>query len=145
MSPLLGMCIWRTTTYWGCESMFLCQKHFELFYLEDKYFSPPWSLQLDVFYFFCEKPFVIYFSYLRTKISEEGWINSINYIIKISKFLVFITFLKSLFQRSVKLVDATLQARDLIGSVARTEINPAGFNWSTQNGWLTTLIPDTHS
>ena len=54
--------------------------------------------------------------------------NSINYLIKISIFLVFIIFLNSPFRRSVQLVDATLQARDLIGSVARTEINPAGFN-----------------
>ena len=47
--------------------MFLCQKHFELFYLEDKYFPPPRPRLLDLLYIFSEKPFIFYFNYLRTK------------------------------------------------------------------------------
>ena len=56
--------------------------------------------------FFSEKPFIIYFNYLRTRVSAEEGINS-------SIFLVFIIFLNSPLRRSVQLVDATLQARDL--------------------------------
>ena len=39
-----------------------------------------------------EKPFTIYLNYLHTRISAEEWIDSINYLIKISVFLVFIIF-----------------------------------------------------
>ena len=43
---------------------------------------PPSSVNRPVGYFFSEKPFIIYFNYLRTRISAEEWIDSINYLIK---------------------------------------------------------------
>ena len=82
---------------------------------------------------------------------RANWLNKLSYKNKL--FLVFIIFWTRQFDaqfssltRSCKLETWSIHgARKKVGSVARTEINPAGFNWSTQNGWLTTLIPDTHS
>ena len=59
--------------------------------------------------------------------------------------MVFITFLNLPFRRLAQRCKLETWSIKQIGSMAQTEINPAGFNLSTQNSWLTTLIKDTHS
>ena len=83
----------------------------------EQIFSPP--RKIDLLYFLLKKPFTIYFNYLHTRISVEEWIDSINYLIKISVFLVFIIFLTRLTYYWIQIVDETLQARDLIDQVDR--------------------------
>ena len=67
----------------------------------------PLLWQIDLLATFSEKPFRIYFNYLRTRISAEECIYGLH------------SFLNSPFWRSVQLVDATLQAGDLIDQVDR--------------------------
>ena len=57
---------------------------YKLFYLEDRYFPPPWYIHL--LYFFLN-------IYVHIFISRKECIDSINYLIKISILLVFIIFL----------------------------------------------------
>ena len=78
---------------------------YKLFYLEDRYFPPPWYIQL-LFFFFCRKVHIF--------ISRRDWIDSINHLIKISIFLVFI-----ILELAISTLIATLRAGDLIEQVDR--------------------------
>ena len=84
----------------------MCQKHFELFYflLGGQIFSPSSVIRPALLFFWNEK-FTLF-----TLISAEDWIDSINYLIKISIFLVFIIFWTRHFETQFSLL--TLQAGD---------------------------------
>ena len=112
----------------SCISKIFCQVKLEdisykLFYLEDRYFPPPWYIHL------------LYFFLKSTYFHQQKRVNRFN---KLSYKNKCISGLHYFFELAISTLSATLQAGDLIDqvdrSVARTEINPAGFNLSTLNG-----------
>ena len=99
--------------------MFLCQKHFELFYLEDKcQIFPPSLVNRLAGYFFWKAIHDLLQLFTYKNISRRvNWFNKLSYKNKCIYGLH--SFLNSPFWRSVQLVDATLQAGDLIDQVDR--------------------------
>ena len=79
-----------------------------IFYLEDRYFPPPWYIHLLYFFFWKVHIFI----------SRKEWIDSINYLIKIGIFLVFIVFLNLPFRRSARRCKL-VKVGDLIDQVDR--------------------------